>query len=214
MSGKIKYTVATLVILGGIGVGLLGISLGFNSEAQAEDSQRFTLSNLWAWPAPATPESLVSGASSQLRRDKNGVWFTIATDELDPGAHTVWVVVFNDPDSCHDGCGGDDLMAGRGNSAAFWSLGAVVGANRTGNFGGYVPENFVPAGQDQILKDNTGGRGIIDAETAEIHLVLRTHGSASEDAGAVRTQLGTFNGDCRPEPDSCKNVQFALYPAP
>ena len=95
MSGKIKYTVATLVILGGIGVGLLGISLGFNSEAQAEDSQRFTLSNLWAWPAPATPESLVSGASSQLRRDKNGVWFTIATDELDPGAHTVWVVVFN-----------------------------------------------------------------------------------------------------------------------
>ena len=207
---NLKSIVLGIAVIGIVGAGIAGLAYGFGGNAQAGNSQT---SAIWSWPPPATDDTLITGASSEIRRNKNGVNYVVNTSEMEPGAYTMWFVVFNDTDSCEGPCDAGDLMGGRGNSAAFWDGGRVVGPNGSANFAGFVTEGYLPSGPDQILKDNTGGAGMIDAETAEVHMVIRSHGPALTGSD-LQVQLDTFNGACQPDPDSCKNYQFGVHLAP
>ena len=213
MIKKFKSALLALAMIAAVGVGAAGLVYGLSGQAQAEEIYSASTSPVWSWPPPSSNDTLLTEASSQIERDINGVWYQFNTGDLDSGVHTMWFVVFNDPDSCDGACGGPDLKAGLGNSAAFWAPGTVIGSNGEGNFGGYIEANTMPTGLDQIMIDNTGGQGLTDVEKAEIHLVLRSHGPAFNNAGFLNTQMSTFNGGCQPTPDSCKNVQFAVHSA-
>jgi hypothetical protein len=51
--------------------------------------------------------------------------------------------------------------------------------------------------------------GLTDAASAEIHLVVRSHGSAAlDDPAMLEAQTSTFMGGC--ETLGCEDVQFAV----
>lgn len=132
---------------------------------------------------------------------------TLQTTGLEPGsAYTVWWVVFNDPAGCEGGCGADDVNANppRGDRTVFFAAGHVIGADGTGNFAGQIPEGR--PGTDQIFL----GDGILDdSRSAEVHLVVRTHGQAIP--GLVDEQISTFNGGGCPTVPVCTNKQAAVH---
>ncbi len=54
------------------------------------------------------------------------------------------------------------------------------------------------------------GPGLLDAETAEIHLVVRTHGPRVE--AVFADQVSTFGGGCEPmDAAPCDDVQFTIH---
>jgi hypothetical protein len=156
--------------------------------------------------------NLVPGAWSALVRTDAGVAMTLHTSELAPGsATTVWWVVFNNPEACTHGafglrCGAGDLSEPAVQASILWATGNVIGGAGIGDFGAYLGEG-----------DTTGalfGPGLIDARTADIHLVVRTHGDAIP--GLLPEQISTFNGGCNPgEPNEgdCMNIQASAHEA-
>ena len=151
-------------------------------------------------------ESVVEGASASLVRTDNGLTMQINTSELEPGAYTVWWVIFNNPEFCSDMCGEDDLPFNGGdpnvNVVLPNATGHAVGQNGVGNFGAYIQVGT--------------SEGLMDPRGAEVHLIVRTHGPVQQ--GNQQAQYSTFNGGCNdtgmpPEipGDDCENVQFAIF---
>src|SRR6056297_877377 len=65
---------------------------------------------------------------STLIRTNNGVNFRFATNELDPGhAYTLWVVIWNEPENCVDGCDGPDLLTEAALPDMLYGAGTIVG---------------------------------------------------------------------------------------
>ncbi|MDJ0590378.1 MAG: beta-propeller fold lactonase family protein [Pleurocapsa sp. MO_226.B13] len=139
-----------------------------------------------------------------LERREDGVELTLDTD-LPPGAYTVWWVVFNNPEFCVDGCGSDDLERSAVNASSFWATGEVVGDESGGSFSVELLEGELPTGSDQVIL----GDGLEDSFSAEIHPVVRTHGSVIPEL--EEEQITTLNGGC--PPNECENIQFAVFPA-
>jgi hypothetical protein len=139
-----------------------------------------------------------SGPSGQgtLRVVEDGVHYNIHTMNLDPGAaYTNWAVVFNDPGTCEDdGCGFDDVLAGRGDASAFWAAGEVIPDSSSGaaNFAAFIPEGDPRDRGVQVLF----GNGLENSETSETHIVIRTHGPALDDPDLLWEQLNTVDGGC------------------
>ncbi len=128
--------------------------------------------------------------SSKIVRNNNGVTVTVNTSELDPGsAVTIWLVVFNNGTSG----GPDDVIYGAGH---------VVGPNGTANFAAHLNEG--DTGGSLFLQPSPG---LIDAETAEIHIVVRSHGPF--DPGRIPEQIHTVENDC--DEEVCEDLQFAIH---
>jgi hypothetical protein len=51
--------------------------------------------------------------------------------------------------------------------------------------------------------------GLIFPMTAEIHMVIRTHGTASTDPAVLTQQLTTHDGGC--PPNTCSNIQVSIH---
>ena len=93
---------------------------------------------------------------------------------------TMWWAIFNKPKGCATphSCVVSDLFNPDVEASLQYAGGSVVGVERSANFGGFLARG-----------DNTGFQilpgmpnpapGIINANKAEIHLVIRTHGQAS-----------------------------------
>lgn len=153
--------------------------------------------------------SVVPGASSTLIRTENGVSMTLQTSELQASAaYSVWWIVFNHPSQCGSHpCGESDL----GNAAVAplvtHAAGHVIGPNGTGNFAGSLREGAVV---DNLLGEFGGpsSGSLIDAQEAEIHFVVRTHGDKNT-PGGVPDQIHTFEVLC--DPSVCRDVQFAIH---
>lgn len=150
----------------------------------------------------------ITGASSTLHRNKNGITVNFKTDGLIPGnAYTLWFVVFGDapgpPSSTH-------------------AAGHIVGGSGNGDFSGHISVGDIfdtpsPNGSMPVFKTPL---------TAEVHIALRTHGPAQP--GMIPSQIQTIDGGCRlPDigfpsgptlhADSdiegyCANVQVAIHP--
>jgi hypothetical protein len=141
--------------------------------------------------------------SSKIVRNKNGVTVTLNTSGLEPGsAVTIWWVVFNNPNECVDGCDETDLGNPNVAGDVIYAAGHVVGNNGTAHFAAHLNEG--DSGGSLFPQPSPG---LIDAQTAEIHLVVRSHGPAIP--GMIPEQIHTFNGGC--PPNVCENVQFAIF---
>ena len=143
-------------------------------------------------------ESLVvEGATSTLKRNKNGITGTINTNGLIPGnAYTMWFVIFGD-------------APGPPNST--YAAGHVVGGSGKGNFTAH----------------KSAGEIFNNPLSAEVHMVIRSHGIAVPGIipEQIHTFLGGCNPDLTfPEgpgriwPDSdqvgyCANIQVAVHPS-
>jgi hypothetical protein len=171
--------------------------------------------------------SEVEGASSRLTRFQNGVTTAISTIDLNPGhVYTLWWVVFNAPENCSDGvCNADDIFV--------FENGAIPrdeAGNRVMNMDGIAAANIsIQHAAGGLAVDGTlntsaslgegevpgivAGPGLLDAETAEIHLVVRTHGEKVD--SAFLDQVSTFGGGCEPmDALPCDDVQFSIHLPP
>jgi hypothetical protein len=160
---------------------------------------------------------MVDGASSTLVRTDNGISMTIHTSGLAPHAvHTVWWVIFNNPENCVGGCGPDDSSRPEVNASVFYAAGTITGANGKANFAAHVGFGY-PGPVDGVNVIDVDGPGLLYPRTADVHLVIRTHGPPIP--GIVDGMLHSFEVGCPgspvdPGPNTCMNVQVAIHEAP
>lgn len=162
----------------------------------------------------------VEGDTALVRND-NGAAASVHASGLVPGTvATVWWVVFNNPAACTwgaqpfgpNGFGGDGVFRCALGDVLFNALalpsvqfaaGHVIGGSGEADYGGYLGEGDTDGCASPALPCN----GLLDSRTADVHLVIRTHGPAIP--GLVDEQLGTFNGGClagEPNVGMCKNL--------
>jgi hypothetical protein len=150
-------------------------------------------------------------ATSTLIRNDNGVGMTIHTIGLPADtADTVWWVIFNNPGACSHGtfglrCGLGDLGVSAVKASVQFATGHLIGSDGVGDYGAYLREGDASDCASAALPCN----GLFDARTADVHIVVRTHGAPI--AGSIPDQIHSFNGGC--PPNSCKNIQAAPHEA-
>jgi hypothetical protein len=155
---------------------------------------------------------VVEGAASTLLRGPDAIAVVMHTSGLAPAApYTLWWVVFNQPQACLGGvCDEDDLFNVDGtlnlNAAGDISiLYALTDARGAADFSAVLVAGS-PLGEVVV------GPGLRDAATAEVHVVVRSHGPLEPDR--AYQQLTTFEahpiigGDCA----VCADEQFAVHP--
>jgi hypothetical protein len=205
MSARACRWVASFVVC----VSVLYLGLAYPLPAIAGQPQR----------SDVYDESDTVVGTSQLVRTANGVAMNLRTTGLDPGAaHTVWWVIFNNPEFCADGCGPDDLGNSNVLATVLWATGHVIGNNGVGDFAAHLTVEDTSG--DSFPIDFPGDVvGLINPLGAVIHLVVRTHGSPIP--GQVKEQISTYNGggctdfsppnfDDNPN-DACRDYQFAVH---
>ncbi len=178
--------------------------------------------------APATQQSsavyqfddMSEVGKASLKRNGSGVTMNIKTaigGELDDfgvlqgvdwesgDATTVWFVVFNDPSGCVDGCGGDDVEDAFGDNRA--DVGVHFAAGHVANGSKFNAAGHLNEGDSSGL---LFGLPLEDATTAEVHLVVRSHGPASTLTGQeLAAALHSVDGGCGT--NTCGDAQFAVF---
>lgn len=138
----------------------------------------------------------IAGSSAKLTRSESAVWIRLNTTELLPGAYTNWWAIFNNPAACTDPCNVDDLFDPAQRvavqSSVLFAAGGIVGENGVGHFRAFLEEGVLPTGPGQV----GFGPGLIDAENAEVHYLVRNHGPASTDPAILQKQLSHIAGGC------------------
>lgn len=205
-----KHLIRTLVLFV-VAAGALVVPLSIYAEAE--------LTYDMAQVNHFGTQDAIDDAFSVLVRNGDEVSMMIHTSDLVPGeALTAWWVIFNNPAACSDGvCNGDDLPQNGGapevEAAMIWADGQVVDVDGVAQF------------TARLSADDTSNayafetQGLTNVETAEIHMVVRTHGSALEDSELLEAQLTTLNGGCEngsevsglPGPNTCTNIQSAIF---
>lgn len=144
-------------------------------------------------------------------------------------AVTAWWVVFNDAAACMDGPAPDggtcliipvldpplvgDLFASNG--CVIHGSGAVLGPRgRARLVASLILSDLVDDDTNPCI---LGDAGLLDPMTAEVHLVVRTHGKKLRDRDLFLDQLTTFNGGCPggpvDGPNECADLQAAFHAA-
>ena len=203
-----RKLMALALALSGLVVGAFVVT---DEEAKANDNTHFQAKNMSVF---LHPDELVPGAATLIRTNK-GIAFKIYTSELEPGANTVWIVIFNKPQNCAGGpghCGPSDLNNPDVQASIVYGAGYIVGADGIANFQGSLDKGSPPDGISVNVPAGTAN-GLRNTLKADIHLVVRQHGAVSDTGGAV-TQLTTFESpaSCL-NPGVCKNVQAVMFDA-
>jgi len=144
----------------------------------------------------------ISQSSSSLIRTENGVSASLSTSGLVPDAtHTMWWLVFNNPEACTGGEQGTELQClppgdignPEVNASVFGGAGQVSDIYGRATFSAHA-----------FLGEENGltllrGPGIVDPFKAEIHLIVQDHGPAGplEDAGLLEEALRYPGVGCR-----------------
>jgi len=135
-----------------------------------------------------SPVATFAGAAvgtSTLTRTGSGIAFSLQTTGLEAGnAVTIWWMVFN-PDS---------------SVSVQYAAGHVIDEGGAAEFGGHLSVGDT----DGVIND---GPGLLDAQGANVVLVVRDHGPA--DPGRVDEQIHTF-GVCNP---TCTDLQMSMHAA-
>lgn len=160
--------------------------------------------------------SPVANAASVMQRNRHGVSFSFRTTGLEPDTvYTMWVLVFNNPQFC---IGTADLGCSPmvGDFAADTPIAAslVWGAGGISDGWGQIRlESTVFEGEGGWPGFKAFGPGLLDSSKAEIHLVLRRHGSAAEleTAGLLETALTTPGGCVGAPCGAAGDVQAAAH---
>jgi hypothetical protein len=118
---------------------------------------------------------------------------------LEPGhAATIWWVIFNNPQNCaFTPCGGpgfEDFFDGENTGLAMlYAAGTVVSNNGIAVFAGHLKEGVIVEGANFPIFGQPE-RPLYDSETADIRLVLRSHGPKI--TGQIHAQISTWGGGC------------------
>lgn len=157
---------------------------------------------------------------AKLEREGDGVELKFRTSKLPAyEAVTLWWVVFNHPEYCQGPCGPDDVFGPNGpinngdgtfgrpgvEVSSLWATGGVVGANGKIKLKAELQKGNAP-GELQF------GNGLQNVMGAEIHVIVRVHGTASSDPALLYAQTHTFGGGC--DINACFNPQHAIFGAP
>ena len=194
--------------------GVMAVVVGMVFPVQAE--ARATKADVLTDPGE------VKVGHAKLKRTASGIMFDLHTTMLGPDvAYTIWWIVFNNPEACVGGCGGDDLGNADVEGSVLFATGRVANAWGEGWFTAFLPKGFVRLNRTETGRERHRlGPGLQNVKGAEIHLVIRGHGPALSGAALVE-QLATFNGGCINPPgggdvenDNCIDVQFAVFPVP
>jgi hypothetical protein len=162
---------------------------------------------------------LMTGAA-WLVRSKHGFHGRIMSQVSDPGhAYTVWLVVFNNPEACVDGCNDEDVANPAVQAAVFYGNGAIGASD--GLSGGVVNIDFstvadgIPEGTfrlDDLLPEPIFyQRGLRRGNGfgAELHLVIDYHpGPAKDGTESWVPDLTTTNF---PGGGPATNHRFAVF---
>lgn len=185
------------------------LTLGFlslASSAQAaivQSTSTFDISN---------GNPIIPSNATLTRNNDRTLDVDINTNNLPEGAYTMWWVIFNNPNACSEGCGGDDFGTPEVNASAFYADGGVIDGSGNGLFSSNLEENTLPP-PEQVLF----GNGLADAFQAEIFMIIRHHGLLSSDPEIAELQTTTFNGGCTvTDGDNlfpCQNLQGAVFAA-
>ena len=168
----------------------------------------------------------VKGATARLIRHDGGIFANFETKGLTPGhVHTIWFVVVNDPAQCETpfACTAKDVLKRSDTvvSDVTGGAGVLVGADGAASFNWHQSEGPLPGGWF--------GAGLIEADKAEIHLVINDHGPLIE--GRAFDMLTSYRDGCTDEsipapmpatarasgeagPNTCRLVQFSIFKAP
>jgi hypothetical protein len=135
-----------------------------------------------------SPVTTFAGAvvgTSTLARTDSGIAFSLSTTELQAGnAVTIWWMVFNP----------------NGSVSVQYAAGHVIDEGGAAEFGGALQEGDTGG----VIN---GGPGLLDAQGANVVLVVRDHGPA--DPRMVEQQIHTF-GACNP---TCTDLQISMHAA-
>jgi hypothetical protein len=167
--------------------------------------------------------STVNGSSAKLTRGESVIWMRVNTTQLPAGAYTNWWVIFNNPAACSGGCGPDDFANEAVKGSVLFATGGIVGPDGVGHFEAHLEEGVLPVGDGKVFF----GPGLLDAQHAEIHYVVRYHGPVSTNPVILQKQIGTSFGGCMPflpdfPPDpvpehqiyACYDPQGTMLPLP
>jgi len=114
------------------------------------------------------------GAVSTIIRDDRGVTIAVHTENLDPGPHTVWALVWNSPENCTSGNGDVTCIPPPNGSdppeSVMFGAGGIVGASGRGNFGFRIN-----VGDTSDVRAGAVQAGLTDALGAEIHVIVVDH---------------------------------------
>ena len=135
--------------------------------------------------SPVTTFAGAAVGASTLTRTGSGIAFSLQTAGLEAGhAVTIWWMVFN-PD---------------GPLSVQYAAGHVIDDSGVAEFGGHLGVGDT----DGVIN---GGPGLLDAQGANVVLVVRDHGP--KDPGRVDEQIHTF-GVCNP---TCTDLQISMHAA-
>ena len=151
----------------------------------------------------------VAGASSKITRTDQGITVSVKTT-VDPGAYTMWLLIWNNPENCHGNPAAPGLRCVPGPPPAFdppscvlYGAGHVVGNNGKLNYTAHQ-QAWVPGSGPDC------GNGLMYPRTADVHAAVRSHGEKVP--GMVSEQINTFGGGC--VTNECYEVQGAAHEEP
>ena len=165
-------------------------------------------------------ESGITVGRSRLGRNGSSVRILLNTTGIpEEQALTLWWIIFNNPSACASSpCGEPDLFLPEVEADVLYAAGSVVTQGRA-EFSATLREND-NSGSIAHLFEMPGAPGMVDAEKAEVHLVVRSHGPIIPDL--LDRQLGSYEGGCEVEltpgemPDregECSDIQFSVHQA-
>jgi hypothetical protein len=155
---------------------------------------------------PPGSGSGVSGEAT-LTRTSEGLWLDQDLAGLIPGnAYTVWWVIFDNPQGCDADCDPSDLSR-RQAQPSLVNGGGFVAGGTTQFYSSHLARHDVEGRQVQLGDPS----GVDNTYGAQVHVVLRSHGTAVMDPADQAEQTSTFNGFCNPV---CANVSAAVFLTP
>ena len=162
--------------------------------------------------------------TSTLRRAENRIMVDFETSDLIEGhAYTLWWVVWNKPENCGgfpSSCTVPDLQVADlvEVELLFTGNGFIADDRGTVSFSAVLMENDTTESVNELLGMSSFG-GLVDARTAEVHVVIRSHGPAID--GMEYEQISSYEGGCAVNfppfteiPDAkgeCGDMQAAIF---
>ena len=193
-----------------VGAAALVVMLGILPTVAQDNDVTITTSGVMFM---AEMGDFIPGSSSTVVRYDDAVAMSMYATNLTPGdVVTAWWVIWNHGELCSPpGCGPDDLPINGGDPAAEASMlyadGQIVGDDGTALYAAVLKEG------DTSGEAVFPAAGLSDAQTSEVHIVLRTHGPVVEDL--LEEQLNSFGAACTVAPpgtgtpgdNECANIQ-------
>lgn len=154
-----------------------------------------------------------------LIRQKNGITAHYeSTDLIKDHAYTLWWVIWNKPENCNATPCEDPDFANPVEAEVMYATGKVAGGSGKEKFSAHLKVGNDSGSINDIFGLPPAG-GLQDVETAEVHLVIRSHGPKIP--GEVHNQIQTYGGGCQTElqpfteiPDEvgeCADIEYAVF---